>query len=918
MDDVAAETTHVQRKQQHSSTAQIPAASTPTRAKAVDSSASSPSCINASRRALVVPSYGSAQTPLPLQSPSCLPNPPFSPTQPSPAVLSPIIDSALHSDSPFLRTGTLTIKSKFRKPEQSDMTAYTGAHANVLVESTASNGQQQPPLAASSQTVAVDPAKEPQMSLSQSGSTSSLLSLYQQTADQESETRSVTAITVTATAAADNAGNVRDAGDHAVDAQHVSSQSVRTDKSCVNNNAADVNNNNAGVQNGDSGSSENSEISTSESSNNAPSDIAKNPLVAATATEAALLDPPQSTAAYQSKNSTGNKESACVQLRSRRHLSTDNGGRNGAVPSMTDADYVDRFGSYYEYFAIDEEPASKQRSSGGGGNSIASAAKSPQPNFGVAAVPLPPPPLRSTYKSEPMIRARAKGAAVNSISKDQDPRSSYSQMLENALFYSQAIEQIRELDTIGASNPYSAAMPRARPGKEDIRQRRARNAIASREMFSITTPSTFIPLPADGLSMMPPPPLPEDRPLAMRSEPEFKQFSTTTTASSIPSSKSAKAANAGHNSNKKNAGSSAVPISRFLPRSNGGNGYHAPSTASLSRTPTSPLSATGDSASISMSLARCESDLGYESERRTGIDQPVPSSSELEEGLKLRRPGSPHTFSSSLRAPQSSRSRTQRHSTSDSEIAPTEDGSGSMREKSATNTQQQQQHGNRHSIASHFSSIAESMRLPAAANGRSHRPHLHLNQVSSHSRKVATRLLMRAGLSRIAIRVAKPGTASKDDMFESNDAIASSVFDSETASGVEADPDNLQNLKAERRKQVKYVDEFGFMQFEDDNTHDSEHAQQYEAWQQRAGNKTRRPALDARAASESKWTALLQTFDAATLRGSRKVKRFVQAGVPQSVRARYYYVLSGASKLAQSGEYARLVGLDALPIYDII
>ncbi|KAJ1863805.1 hypothetical protein LPJ78_003808 [Coemansia sp. RSA 989] len=884
-----------------------------TRANAVDANPNNPPCINAGRRALVVPSHGSAQTPLPLQSPSCLSNPPFSPTQPSPAVLSPVID--LQNDSPSTRTGTLTLKSKFRRPEQSDMTAYTEARANVHADSAVSSSRQQPQLHASSQTVAVDPTKEPPVTLSQSGSATSLLSLYQQTEDQEIETRSVTAVTVTATVA-DNAGNVRDAGDYAVDAHHANSQPVYTDKTCENNNAADVNNNNASVQNGDSGSSENSEISVSESSNNIPGSIAKNPPPAA---KAALVDPPQNTAAYQSKNSASDKEGACAPLRSRRHLSTDNGGRNGAVPSMTDADYVDRFGSYYDYFVIDDEPASKQRSSGGGGNSAASAAKSPQPNFGVAAIPLPPPPLRSTYKSEPMIRARAKGTAVNSISKDQDPRSSYSQMLENALFYSQAIEQIRELDTMGASNPYSAAMPRARPGKENIRQRRARNAIASREMFSITTPSTFIPLPADGLGMMPPPPLPADHPLAMRSEPEFKQF--TATASSRPSSKSAKTANSGHSSSKKN--NSAVPISRFLPRSNGGSGIPVSSTASLSRTPASPLSATGDSASISMSLAHCESEMGYESERRTGIDQPVPSSSELEEGLKLRRPGSPNTFSSSLCVPQSSRSRTQRHSTSGSEIASTDDGSGSICEKPAADTlqqqqqqQQQQQHGNRHSIASHFSSIAESMRLPVAANGRSHRP--HLRKASSHSRKVATRLLMRAGLSRIAIRVAKPGSANKDDVFESSDAIVSSVFDSEAASGVEADPDNLQNLKAERRKQVKHVDEFGFMQFEDDDTHDSEHAQQYEAWQQQAGNKARRPTLDARAASEGKWTALLQSFDAATLRGSRKVKRFVQAGVPQNVRARYYYVLSGATKLARSGEYARLIGLDALPIYDVI
>ncbi|KAJ2338345.1 hypothetical protein GGF43_006902, partial [Coemansia sp. RSA 2618] len=299
---------------------------------------------------------------------------------------------------------------------------------------------------------------------------------------------------------------------------------------------------------------------------------------------------------------------------------------------MTDADYADRFGSYYDYLLIDEEPVSKQRAGGGGGDS------------GVQLEALVrPPPLRSTYKSEPMIRALAKGSDT-SFSKDLDPHNSYSQMLENALFYSQAIEQIRELDTIGASNPYVAAMPRARPGKEDIRQRRARNAIASREMFNITTPSTFIPLPRDQFAR-PPPMLPQERSLAMRSEPEIKRYVPESRPSSkavaVQTGRHAKTSHGsanGSNSASASSGSSAVPITRFLPRSTG----PAAGAMSLSRPPTSPLSVS-DSPSISMSLARRGSDFAHESERRAGFDQPVPSSSDLDEGLKQRRAESPMT-----------------------------------------------------------------------------------------------------------------------------------------------------------------------------------------------------------------------------------------------------------------------------------
>ncbi|KAJ1766081.1 hypothetical protein LPJ69_001023 [Coemansia sp. RSA 1752] len=511
------------------------------------------------------------------------------------------------------------------------------------------------------------------------------------------------------------------------------------------------------------------------------------------------------------------------------------------------------------------------------------------------------PPLRSTFKSEPMIRARAKGGDTF-LSKDSDPRNSYSQMLENALFYSQAVEQIRELDTIGASNPYSAAMLRARPGKEDIRQRRARNAIASREVFNITTPSTFIPLPLNKHAMMPPP-MSMDRMWAMRSEPEIKRY--------VPE-------------NRPSSRSTTVQVERHAKpsRAKTSHGSTSPATGSvaLSRSPTSQLS-TGDSSSIAVSLSRRGSDFAHDNERRAGFDQPVPTSSDLDEGLKQRRAGSPMTLSSSLRAPHSS---ARPHSTADSDVLPSDD-EGNRREKYDRQASRVQQ-SNRHSTASHYSSIAGSMRTPVSANGKPHGHkgnHPHLHQLSSHSRKVATRLLMRAGLSRIAIRVARTGPLAKDTgsgsggVFESNEAMASSVFGSEAASGIEVDPNGLQGLKAERRKQVKLVDEFGFMQFEGDS-HESEHTQQYEAWKSRAGDTKRRPQLDVRAASEGKWQTMLQSFDAATLRGSHKVKKLVQAGVPHGARAQFYYVLSGAAKIEQTGEYARLAGQEPLPIYDVI
>ncbi|KAJ2737873.1 hypothetical protein H4R23_001538 [Coemansia sp. Cherry 401B] len=758
-------------------------------------------------------------------------------------------------------------------------------------------GQQQLPLtASSSQTVRADHAKTP-VALSECGSTSSLLSLYQQTEDPANKPAAGDAAAATAdsgaTANGDNAGNVRGAGDRAVDTQHLASESACAADNNNMNNAADVNNNSTSTKNGAASPRERSD--SSDGSNGGSQRVSRSP------GRQRRVPDDQSSAC---DNSVGGGRLG--------HLNSDN-GRAGAVPSMTDADYADRFGSYYDYLPIDEEPLSKQRTSGGGGDVGAGDGRS-RPE---SALPLPP-PLRSTYKSEPMIRALGGGVAVDtSFSQDLDARNSYSQMLENALFYSQAIEQIRELDTIGVSNPYVAALPRARPGKEDIRQRRARNAIASREVFNITTPSTFIPLPREKFGM--PPPMPLDRPLAMRSEPEFKRYAPESRPGSKGAAQTVRHAKAG-GSNNSNA--TAVPISRFLPRGAG----QAPGSEPVSRTPTSPRSL-ADVPGIAASLARRGSDFAFESERRAGLDQPVPSSSDLDEGLKQRGGAeSPQTFSSSLRAP---RSRARAHSATDSDAPATEDETGSSRGLPDPSVRppppaptQPQSHSNRRSIASHFSSVAESVRIPASANGRPHHPHLH--QMSSQSRKVATRLLMRAGFSRIAIRVAqagKPkdaGVAEGGGVFASSEAMASSVFGSEAASGIDVDPNGLQGLRTERRKQVTHVDEYGFMQFEGDAHESDAQTQQYDAWQTRTGARPRRPTLDVRAASEAKWATLLRSFDAATLRGSRKVKKLVQAGVPPGARARFYYVLSGAAGLEQPGEYARLAGQASLPIYEVI
>ncbi|KAJ2747359.1 hypothetical protein GGI20_000610 [Coemansia sp. BCRC 34301] len=586
---------------------------------------------------------------------------------------------------------------------------------------------------------------------------------------------------------------------------------------------------------------------------------------------------------------------------------------------MSDRNYCDRFGSYYEYMQaiVDDdkalEPACTDRS-------LPQRQKMRPPH---GPLPMLPPPLRSTYKSEPLMQGRVDLG---------DPRNSYSQTLENALFYSQAIRKIRETDCVDASDPYAVAVPRARPGKEDIRQRRARNVIASREVFSITTPSAFIPLPSGksgggmwALEDMPKVPSIE-RSLAMRSEPAIKL-----------------AAAGGDSVGKQKAGTgtgtgTAVPISRMLPPNS-----NVPPTASSSSGFFGRSYAHGHGSAGRRGGGESQ-DTAWEAARRAGIDQPLPTCADFAEGLKQRGVTTSRTAASSIITTRSVqlRQRQRPYSTAESAVvvfgSDEEDDGGSyvaVQEGKRTSIMSQASRTQfRLSMASHFSLASGASQNNSQAQAvqqatpKQQQQQGRATQVSSHSRHVATRLLMRAGFSSIAIRVARLGKAPVMEAIASG-AEMSHGADSdpeESDVGVDVDPNGLQTLQAERRKQVKRVDEYGFLQFEGDDERASEYAQQYETWRERrARGRSRAGGLlnvgdEAKlvAGSEAKWETLLQSFDSATLRGSRKVKQLVQAGVPGRMRAQVYYVMSGASKAARSGEYARLLALERMAIFDVI
>ncbi|KAJ2554786.1 hypothetical protein EV175_002478 [Coemansia sp. RSA 1933] len=589
--------------------------------------------------------------------------------------------------------------------------------------------------------------------------------------------------------------------------------------------------------------------------------------------------------------------------------------------------YADRFGNYGDYLSIVGDSVSadssqnsdieeEKQSSDNDSHRLPQQQQRQQQQY----CPPPLPPLRSTYKSEPVIPVMKQLPRTAAVAKDVSNRNSYSRTLENALFYSQAVEQIRELDIADASNPYAVAMPRARPGKENIRQRRARNVTASREVFSIVnTGASFMP------ASEPLPPIPDarlviERSRAMRSEPSFKAAGMMDSGSG-----------------------GSVPIAKLLPQQ------------SLLRQPEQVID-TGDSPVCGDSWQ--DANETYQP-RRAGFDQPEPLTDGRAESVKQRGATlTPHTFSSSLRETRTPHA----HNVAMSDILGPETGGGGDRDSSIVSSPQttSRTHRHRQSVVSYFSTKSAAppqqpggmlellggverlqkqdyIRPQTAVSGKRHKQQQQQQgqkgqprQLSSHSKKVATRLLMRAGLSSIAIRVARIGhghaqASSKHSKREEH--ARSESFDAVSVNGVDLDPNGLQGLRAERRKQVTRIDEYGFMEFEGDDARESEHAQQYRAWRAQKAGKSAAHRLERQlqmesaelhAGSAAKWETLLASFDRATLRGSRRVKRLVQAGVPQAMRGRFYYVLSGASALERRGEYARLLGLAELSIFDVI
>ncbi|KAJ2232650.1 hypothetical protein IWW45_004808, partial [Coemansia sp. RSA 485] len=547
-----------------------------------------------------------------------------------------------------------------------------------------------------------------------------------------------------------------------------------------------------------------------------------------------------------------------------------------------------------------------------------------------------PTTLRSAYNGESAIDEQKHGALLE---QHENPRNSYSRMLENALFYSQAIEQIRENDTLSASNPYAAAVPRARPGKDDIRQRRARNVIASREVFSIITPSTYIPLRSDqplpifDKNILPPMGGPHlTGPRAMRSEPTFKSAAPARRVAGNGKSNMHEPVNGG-------TGSSAVPLIRILPKQ-GTVAYSAERNASA---PFPETALANNNNSIVLSNVSEDQKDPWEAARRAGIDQPLASSANHDEGIKQRREiQSPHTVSSaaltittasSVVPSQNGDSRSRSHSIAESGALGSDDEANQGHGKQSVRAVPPHSSSgsrNRLSAASQLSSVAgsahSSLQNAVSNLQRYRRNHLHHNHHSNNltltaqSKKVAMRLLMRAGLSRVAIRVARMGPAINDaPIFENGEAMTSNMFDAEAGlNGLDLDPNGLQGLKAARRKQVKNVDEFGFMHFEGDEDKDMEHAQQYEAWLARNPKKATHPRLEMHPDSEDKWETFLAAFNSTMLRSSRKIKQLVQAGMPPRMRARIYYALSGASSMEVPGEYTRLLALERVPIYDVI
>ncbi|KAJ1944611.1 hypothetical protein EC988_005945, partial [Linderina pennispora] len=171
---------------------------------------------------------------------------------------------------------------------------------------------------------------------------------------------------------------------------------------------------------------------------------------------------------------------------------------------MSDIDYVELLDSYYDYLPIDESSTHSMAA----GDSRHSQRLSHKPGSqqhkdrinswrGSRG-------LQSSNSANMLSPGVAAGrGATSSYYGKAESDNSYSQTLENALFYSHAIQQINdgeEDETLAIEGPSAVTVPQERPDKQTLRQRRGCNVVASREVFASAiagpTVSTFIPIPS--------------------------------------------------------------------------------------------------------------------------------------------------------------------------------------------------------------------------------------------------------------------------------------------------------------------------------------------------------------------------------------------------------------------------------------
>ncbi|CAG8469014.1 1797_t:CDS:10 [Ambispora leptoticha] len=69
---------------------------------------------------------------------------------------------------------------------------------------------------------------------------------------------------------------------------------------------------------------------------------------------------------------------------------------------------------------------------------------------------------------------------------------------------------------------------------------------------------------------------------------------------------------------------------------------------------------------------------------------------------------------------------------------------------------------------------------------------------------------------------------------------------------------------------------------------------------------------------EIKWLNIITTMDTATARKSRRIKKLVRQGIPESVRGKAWQFMAGADKFRKPNVYEVLRKREKLPIYDVI